>query len=165
MGEEKIEVIVYNFENLFLASPNMAETAEYIASNMHKRGSFDRLCEIFGGRKRVFLLIKHFGFVHGKNVRMMCFSQYLQCKSMQNILDALKVSQYFDLEAMIGCDHKWFDNLKSASLNEKLLKIVQNMDGVSPQSILYVDSNVNTCEVSRCQIMAVFGINVLNNLT
>lgn len=162
---EQIKVIVYNFENLFLSSPNMANTAEFIAFNMQKHGSFDHLCEVFGGQTRVRLLAKHFDFVCAKSIQLICFSNCLSCKSMQSILTALGVNSCFDEQSMIGYDHKWFDQLKSASLNEKLLKITQQMeDFVSAQSILYVDSNTNTFEVSRCQIMAVFGINALSNL-
>ena len=83
---------------------------------------------------------------------------------MQRILEALNLREYFDL--MIGCDHEWFDNLQTGSLNEKLLKITHMFDAsVPPQSMLYIDSDVNACEVSRCQIMSVFGVNVLHNLT
>eukprot|EP01083_Nonionella_stella_P057680 151319_1 len=153
-----IQLALYNFENLLFLAPNMI-----FSMNVNDVFDFEYLCELFGGVHRVRGLGKHFTFVSQKNIKLCIMSNVLPRKDIKSILTTLHLVQKFD--EIIGIDHVVCAKNPQCSLNEKLLKLTDTFDGISPHNILYIDSDVNTYNVERSNICNVFGVNTLQPLS
>eukprot|EP01083_Nonionella_stella_P037365 101847_1 len=151
-SQDTIAVMLYNFENVLLLAPNMI-----FSLNVH--GTFEALVPLFGGVSRIKLLRKHFRFLSNQGIKVCLMSDQVVCRDLERILLTLNLCQRFD--EVIGIDHGLFKSETEYSLNEKLLKITNKFDDVSPFNIVYIDSNLYTCNIERSNICHVFGINAL----
>eukprot|EP01084_Bolivina_argentea_P037526 69431_1 len=83
-----INLVLYNFENLLLVSPNQIHT-------ININDSFENICKSFGNVNRVRLLSKHFTNISKKGIKLCLFSNKIKCNELKIIFEKLNLLNRF----------------------------------------------------------------------